>query len=127
MTQDTEQVALAIEHMKVDQLTRALDKNEQQRQAYALVAKSAMALNAMMLKKLHELENEVVNAASLTDAHDRVADVRRYLSNQAELLDNEWQVQCNSESFRNDPRKSELTPGMYIRDGSINEYTGFNR
>ncbi|AMR59781.1 hypothetical protein SEGD1_134 [Enterobacteria phage SEGD1] len=43
-----------------------------------------------------------------------------------ERLTNEWNVQCNGERADKDPRKVALTPGVYIKDGTIDEYSGFN-
>ncbi|EBW9113680.1 hypothetical protein BZ973_00645 [Salmonella enterica subsp. enterica serovar Enteritidis] len=119
-------LALAIEHMKNHQLTLLNASTDGQRQGYALVAKAALELNKILLAKLYSLENSVLHATHLGEASELVTDVRLYTSREMERLVNEWNVQCNSERADNDPRKVALTPGVYIKDGSINEYTGFN-
>jgi hypothetical protein len=119
-------LALAIEHMKNHQLTLLNADIDGQRQGYALVAKAALELNKILLAKLYSLENSVLHATHLGEASELVTDVRLYASREMERLVNEWNVQCNSERADNDPRKVALTPGVYIKDGSINEYTGFN-
>lgn len=119
-------LALAIEHMKKHQLTLLNADIDGQRQGYALVAKAALELNKILLAKLYSLENSVLHATHLGEASELVTDVRLYASREMERLVNEWNVQCNSERADNDPRKVALTPGVYIKDGSINEYTGFN-
>ena len=68
----------------------------------------------------------MLHATHLGEASELVTDVRLYASREMERLVNEWNVQCNGERADNDPRKVALTPGVYIKDGSINEYTGFN-
>lgn len=119
-------LALAIEHMKNHQLTLLNASTDGQRQGYALVAKAALELNKILLAKLYSLENSVLHATHLGEASELVTDVRLYASREMERLVNEWNVQCNSERADNDPREVALTPGVYIKDGSINEYTGFN-
>lgn len=119
-------LALAIEHMKNHQLTLLNADIDGQRQGYALVAKAALELNKILLAKLYGLENGVLHATHLGEASELVTDVRLYASREMERLVNEWNVQCNGERADNDPRKVALTPGVYIKDGSINEYTGFN-
>lgn len=119
-------LALAIEHMKNHQLTLLNASTDGQRQGYALVAKAALELNKILLAKLYTLENSVLHATHLGEASELVTDVRLYASREMGRLVNEWNVQCNSERADNDPRKVALTPGVYIKDGSINEYTGFN-
>lgn len=119
-------LALAIEHMKNHKLTLLNASTDGQRQGYALVAKAALELNKILLAKLYSLENSVLHATHLGEASELVTDVRLYASREMERLVNEWNVQCNSERADNDPRKVALTPGVYIKDGSINEYTGFN-
>lgn len=119
-------LALAIEHMKNHQLTLLNADIDGQRQGYALVAKAALELNKILLAKLYGLENSVLHATHLGEASELVTNVRLYASREMERLVNEWNVQCNGERADNDPRKVALTPGVYIKDGSINEYTGFN-
>lgn len=119
-------LALAIEHMKNHQLTLLNADIDGQRQGYALVAKAALELNKILLAKLYSLENSVLHATHLGEASELVTDVRLYASREMERLVNEWNVQCNSERADNDPRKVALTPGVYIKDGTIDEYSGFN-
>ncbi|QVW55066.1 hypothetical protein pEaSNUABM29_00022 [Erwinia phage pEa_SNUABM_29] len=124
---ETETLALAIEHMKVDQLTKLNAHTDHQRKGYALVAKSAIALNKVLLAKLYSLENGVVHSKGLSDASDKVTDVRMYASREMERLESEWNVQCNGEGTLDDPRRETLKGGVFIKDAPVNEYTGFER
>lgn len=119
-------LALAIEHMKNHQLTLLNAGTEGQRQGYALVAKAALELNKILLAKLYGLENSVLHASHLGEASELVTNVRLYACREMERLTNEWNVQCNGERAATDPRKVALTPGVYIKDGTIDEYSGFN-
>ncbi|HHS7556220.1 TPA: hypothetical protein ACTPQ1_004510 [Salmonella enterica] len=123
----TEETALAIEHMKNHQLTLLNEHTNGCREGYALVAKAALELNKVLLAKLYSLENGVLHVKHLGEASELVTEVRLFASNQMEVLKNEWDIQCNSDRAVNDPRKVALNPGLYIKDGTINEYTGFTR
>lgn len=119
--------ALAIEHMKNHELTLLQSDTDSQREGYALIAKSAIELNKVLLKKLHQLESDAINCETKLKVHDRIVDVRLYAGRQMERLENEWDAQCNGERSDKDPRKVPLKPGTFIKDGTINEYTGFER
>ena len=67
----------------------------------------------------------MLHASHLGEASELVTNVRLYASREMERLTNEWNVQCNSERADKDPRKVALTPGVYIKDGTIDEYSGF--
>lgn len=123
----SKEAALAIEHMKNHELTMLQSDTDQQREGYALIAKAAIELNKVLLKKISQLEHHAVYCETKSQMHDRVVDVRLYAYREMERLESEWNVCCNGERSEKDPRTAPLKPGMYIKDGTINEYTGYNR
>lgn len=122
-----EEIALAIEHMKVDQLTKLQAHTEAQRQAYALVGRAAIELNKVLLRKLHALEHSVCYSEGIAVAHDKVAELTLFASREMEKLAKEWTMQCNGDDPTKNPRLVGVIAGLYVGKGTVDYNTGFDR
>lgn len=94
---DIKEVALAIEHLKVDELTTLQQFTDAQRDAYAHIGYYAVQHNKELLQRIHDLEHKVVNSSGISEAYDHVTELRLFHTRTAEQIEAEFRMSAESE------------------------------
>lgn len=77
MSKDIEEMGLAIEHMKVMQLTSLQAQTNGERICYVRIIKHGIARNKEILAELYELQDQIIHKGRDPWVHDKMAVVIR--------------------------------------------------